>query len=207
MQELWCLGFGWDDVIPTPVKKKWAENLQIINHLLSLEFDRKLKPINASSPPEVHGFSDAGDQAYGAVLFLRWELADGSFRCVRVITKAFVAPMKKSIPRLELLGSLTLARIYGACLTMLKFADIDQARKFFWIDSTTVLSWIKTPPKEFRPFVSARVAEIQDSVGSQDFRYVRSSDNPADALTRGLDAKHLADWLTGPSFLKSPEAD
>ena len=208
LQELWCSGFGWDDVIPTPVQKRWTENLQIMNHLLSLEFDRKLKPTNASSPPEVHGFSDAGDQAYGAVLFLRWELIDGSFQCVPVITKAFVAPMKKkSIPRLELLGSLTLARIYDACLTMLKFADIDQARKFFWIDSTTVLSWIKTPPKEFCPFVSARVAEIQESVGSQDFRYVRSSDNPADALTRGLDPKHLTDWLNGPSFLKSPEAD
>ena len=141
-----------------------------MNHLLSLEFDRKLKPTNASSPPEVHGFSDAGDQAYGAVLFIRWELMDGSFQCVPVITKAFVAPIKKkSIPRLQLLGSLTLARIYDTCLTMLKFADIDQARKFFWIDSTTFLSWIKTPPKEFRPFVSARVAEIQESVGSQDF--------------------------------------
>ena len=114
-----------------------------MNHFLSLEFDRKLKPTNASSPPEVHGFSDAGDQAYAyeAVLFLRWELMDGSFQCVPVITKAFVAPMKKkSIPRLELLGSLTLARIYDAGLTMLKFVDIDQARKFFWIDSTTVLS-------------------------------------------------------------------
>ena len=170
LQELWCSGFGWDDVIPTPVQKKWTENLQIMNHLLSLEFDRKLKPTNVSSPPEVHGLSDAGDQAYGAVLFLRWELMDGSFQCVPVINKAFVAPMKKSIPRLELLGSLTLARIYDAYLTMLKFADIDQARKSFWIDSTKVLSWIKTPPKELCPFVSARVAEIQESVGSQDFR-------------------------------------
>jgi hypothetical protein len=56
-----------------------------------------------------------------------------------------------------------------------------------------VLSWIKTPPKEFRPFVSARVAEIQETVGSVDFRYIRSSDNPADALTRGFDPERLTD--------------
>ena len=208
LQELWCSGYGWDDVTSEEIQRKWKENLKTMNYLLSLEFDRKLKPTNANAPPEIHGFSDAGDQAYGAVLFLRWELIDGSFVCVPVIIKAFVAPAKKkSIPRLELLGSLTLARIYDACTKMLTFADIDQAKKFLWIDSTTVLSWIKTPPKEFRPFVSARVAEIQETVGSEDFRYVPSNENPADALTRGLDPERLKDWLTGPSFLKLPEAE
>jgi hypothetical protein len=109
-----------------------------------------------------------------------------------------VAPAKKKIlPRLEMLGSLTLARIYDACKKMLMIADIDQAKKFLWIDSTTVLPWIKTPPKEFRPFVSARVAEIQETVGSEDFRYISSNENPADALTRGLDPERLKDWLTG----------
>ncbi len=148
------------------IQRKWKENHDLINHLLSLEFDRKLKPINAIA------------NAYGAVFFLRWELADGSFYCVPVMTKAFVAPVKKkSIPRLELLGGLTLARIYDTCMKMLKFADVDRSKKFLWVDSSTVLSWIKTPPKEFRPFVSARVAEIQETLGSRDFRYIRSSDN------------------------------
>ena len=41
---------------------------------------------------------------------------------------------KKSIPKLELLGSLTLARIYDACLTMLKFADTDQAGQKILLD-------------------------------------------------------------------------
>ena len=208
LQELWCAGYRWDDVLPEEIRRKWKENHDLINHLLSLEFDRKLKPINAIAPPEIHGFSDAGDNAYGAVLFLRWELADGSFYCVPVMTKAFVAPVKKkSIPRLELLGGLTLARIYDTSMKMLKFADVDRSKKFLWIDSSTVLSWIKTPPKEFRPFVSARVAEIQETLGSGDFRYIRSSDNPADALTRGLKPERLQDWLAGPAFLQLPEAE
>ena len=33
LQELWCLGFSWDDVIPAPVQKKWIENSQIMNNL------------------------------------------------------------------------------------------------------------------------------------------------------------------------------
>ncbi|CAB3998888.1 Hypothetical predicted protein [Paramuricea clavata] len=77
--------------------KTWHSNSTEIDQ--TEEFDRKLKPINANGLPEIHGFSDAGDQAYGAVLFLRWELIDGSFVCVPVIIKAFVAPAKKkSIP-------------------------------------------------------------------------------------------------------------
>ena len=131
LQELWCSGYGWDDVTSEEIQRKWKENLKTMNYLLSLEFDRKLKPTNANVPPEIHGFSNAGDQAYGAVLFLRWELIDASFVSIPVITKAFVAPAKKkSIPRLEMLGCLTLARIYDACTKMLTFADIDQAKKF-----------------------------------------------------------------------------
>ncbi len=203
----WQLSCGIH-VLPEQIQRKWKENRDLISHLLSLEFDRKLTPINAIAPPEIHGFSDAGDHAYEAVLFLRWELADGSFYCVPVIIKAFVAPVKKkSIPRLELLGCLTLARIYDTCMKMLKFADVDRSKKLLWLDSCTVLSWIKTPPKEFHPLVSARVAEIQEKLGSGDFRYIRSSDNPADTLTRGLKPGRLQDWLAGPAFLQLPEAE
>ena len=81
LQELWSSGYNWDDILPESVQQKWMENVQAMNHLLTLEFDRKLKPRNAVGPPEVHGFSDGGEQAYGAVIFLRWTLDDGSYRC------------------------------------------------------------------------------------------------------------------------------
>ncbi|CAB4022798.1 Hypothetical predicted protein, partial [Paramuricea clavata] len=79
-------------------------------------------------------------------------------------------------------------------------------KRIFWIDSTTVLSWVRTPPRQFKPFVSSRVAEIQETIGTEDFRYVRSKSNPADGLTRGIEPAELANWLVGPSFLKFPEA-
>ena len=74
------------------------------------------------------------------------------------------------------------------------------------MDSPTVLSWIRTPPRQFKPFVSARVAEIQETVGVDDFRYIRSKSNPVDTLTRGTEPSRLTDWLEGPSFLQRPEA-
>ena len=208
LQELWSSGFGWDDVFPESVQKKWQENLQIMNYLLTLEFDRKLKPSNAIGRPELHGFSDGGELGFGAVIFLRWKLSDDSFRCVPIMIKPFVAPLrKKSIPRLELLGCLALSRMCETCQKTLDFTKIKEADRILWVDSTTVLSWVRTPPREFRPFVSARVAEIQETVGKEDFRYIRSGSNPADALTKGIEPECLADWLEGPSFLKLPESD
>ena len=208
LQDLWSSGYGWDDNLPEEVQKTWKDNLKVMNHLLNLQFDRKLKPNDAVGPPQIHGFSDAGEQAYGAVVFLRWQLKDGSFYCAPVIIKPFVAPVKKkSIPRLELLGCLALSRIYDTCRKILDFANINEAKKFLWVDSTTLLSWITTPPKQFRPFVSVRVAEIQETVGTRDFHYIRSSFNPADGLTRGIEMEQLQEWLTGPPFLRTPEAE
>jgi len=83
------------------------KNIQTLNQLLMREFNRKLKPDTAVGLPEVHGFYDGGEKAYGSVLFLRWKLADGSYSCIPLMIKAFVAPLKKkSIPRLELMGCL-----------------------------------------------------------------------------------------------------
>ena len=104
------------------------------------------------------------------------------------------------------MGCLTLARRYDTCRTSLQFANIRDCKRIFWVDSSTVLSWIKTQSQKFKPFVSARVAEIQETVGVDDFRYIRSKSNPAYTLTRGTEQSRLTDWLEGPSFLQFPEA-
>ena len=120
--------------------------------------------------------------------------------------KAFVAPLKKkSILRLELLGCLALVCVYVTCVKALEFTKAQDWERFFWIDSSTVLSWIRMPPREFRPFVSARVAEIQETIGADQIRYIKSNNNPAGALTRGVHLNHLMKWSEGPSFLELPE--
>ena len=202
LQDLWASGFSWDEDLPGAIQSKWIENFQILNKVPNLQFNRKIKPDNAVDEPEVHGFCDAGELAYGAVIFLRWKCEDGSYRLIPIMVKGFVAPLrKKSIPRLELLGCLVLVRIYQACVQALKFANAEEWDYILWTDSQTVLSWIKTPARKFKPFVSARVAEIQESVDVGNFRYVKSNDNPADALSRGIHINELESWMAGPQFL------
>ena len=114
------------------------------------------------------------------------------------MVKAFVAPLKKrSIPRLELMGCLALTRLYMSCREVPTFADVENCKKVFWIDSLTMLAWIKTPPKRFKSFVSVRVKEIQESVNTSNFRYIRSFDDPADVLTRGINESKLEEWMKG----------
>ena len=208
LQELWSAGYSWDEILPKESQTKWMKNIQVLNQLLKFEFSRKLKPDNAVGLPEIHGFCDGGEKAYGSAIFLRWKLTDGSYSCIPLMVKAFVAPLKKkSIPRLELMGCLSLSRLYSTCKEALQFIEISDCKKVFWIDSQTVLTWLKTSPRKFKPFVSVRVAEIQETMGSEACTYIRSDHNPADVLTRGTSPEMLKTWSEGPPFLKRPEPE
>jgi hypothetical protein len=39
------------------------------------------------------------------------------------------------------------------------------------------------------------------------FKYIKSEENPADALTRGIPDNQLDEWMKGPEFLKLPDDD
>ena len=140
-------------------------------------------------------------------MFLRWKLDDGSYTCVRLMVKAFVSPLKKSTLRLELMGCLALSRLYQPCREGLEFAEISSCKKVFWVDSQVVLSWLKTSPRKFKPFVSVRVAEIQETTDPQEFSYIKSEHNPADALTKGILPEQLEKWSQGPQLLRKPQEE
>ena len=103
------------------------------------------------------------------------------------------------------MGCLTLTRMYDTCITSLQSPNIQDCKRIFWVDSSTVLSWITTPSRQFKPLASTRVAEIKETIRVDDFRYARSKSNPADTLTRGTEPSRLTNWLEGPSFLQLPE--
>ena len=124
------------------------------------------------------------------------------------MVKAFVSPeKKKSIPRLDLMGCLALSRLHRTCREALEFVEISSCKKVFWIHSQVVLSWLKSIPRNFIPFVSVQVAEIQETIDPQEFSYIRSEHNPADALTKGILPEQLEKWSQGPQFLRKLEEE
>lgn len=114
-----------------------------------------------------------------------------------------VAPKKQqSIPRLELCAALTGAQLAKVVSTEL---TLPIHHITLWTDSTTVLTWLKSESCRFKVFVGTRVAEIQDLTEHHTWRFVPSSSNPADDITRGLSLNELGPdrhWYQGPSFLK-----
>ena len=152
---------------------------------------------------ELHMFGDSSQDVFSAVVFLRGKVSTATgytTELVFVFEKARVAPMKAlTIPKLELQASLLAARLRKEIESALT-VRVDNT--FMWTDSTTVLQWLHSLEKQ-PVFVTNRVAEILELTTVDEWNYVKSSDNPADAGTREVSANSLRDspWLKGPSFL------
>ena len=124
MQNQWETKLSWDD----PVTEATA--LQLSTHLNELEMlhefciPRCIKTIESNSS-ELHGFCDASDKAYGAVIWLRLPNESGECLVNFVAAKTFVAPKKKkSIPRLELMAALVLSRLINCVNKVLDVNDV-----------------------------------------------------------------------------------
>ena len=70
----------------------WEENLAEMEKLFSFQTQRCLKPDGVVGSPQLHGFSDGGDKAFGTCIFLRWETTTG-VQLRFVSAKAYVSPL------------------------------------------------------------------------------------------------------------------
>ena len=200
---------NWDDPVEGEILNKWKSLIQEFESLGQIRvprcyFDSSRVPILF----ELHGFSDASSQAYGAVVYFRTVYDDGSVSSTLVSSKTRVAPVKhQTIPRLELLGALMLTKLV---LTVKKSLDsLLSLNCYYWTDSTVVLFWIRNH-KPWKQYVSHRVNEIRRHSLSEEWNHCPGSVNPADMPSRGLKGSELCDsqhWWIGPEFLCKPQSE
>ena len=204
-QELWSFGLQWDDELPEEYKiqfLQWVDGLEILQRWT---IPRSYTGVGWTGVKnlQLHGFGDASPKGYGACIFLRAEMVDGSVATSLVIAKAKIAPLKKlTLPRWELLGCLLCSRLLVFARDALQLPQ--DCVHCCWTDSMIALSWIRSHPSRWKTFMANRVAEIQSLTSSDNWFHYPGSENPADLLTRGLTAEELVNsnvWLHGPKFL------
>ena len=190
MQLAWTTGQHWDKPIPKEHLADFHQWTSEIDHFQKIELHRQLH--NYKSQPkrhELHVFSDASEKAFSAVSYLRTIHDDNHISIDFLIGKARVAPIKRlTIPNLELQAATIGSRL---AVYIKEELDIRIAKTFMWTDSTTVLHWINKTHRRHKIFVANRLNIILDSTDASNWRYVPTSDNPADDGTRGYTASQL----------------
>ena len=205
-QACWRHDIGWDQELPESVLKVWKKWVDSLTDLPNCRLDRCIKPVEGKlNSEEVHIFCDGSTQAYGAVAYNKCVMEDGTVYTNIIVSKAKVAPIKtETVNKLELRGAViavTLAKLIRRVLKVPK-KDI-----FFWTDSKNVLAWLHTK-KWLTRFVINRVTEIKEASDVTAWRWVPGSLNPADELSRGLNATQLLKatrWWRGPEFIQKPD--
>ncbi len=182
LQELWREKLSWDTQVSGELSHRYLNYRTDLLRLQEYEIPHCYKPVTVqASAFQLHGFSDASERAYAAVVY---------FRCVL------------TIPRLELSGALLLSELLRkiAQILTVKSEDIHA-----YTDSTVVLGWLRSPPETWGVFIANRVQKIIEQIPAAQWEYVNTKLNPADLASRGVRTdEFLANelWKFSPGFLK-----
>ena len=140
--QILCMkGCEWDQPLEDEILQSWNSLIPELTSLNDLKISRcyflpNMRPINL----QLHCYSDTSLLGYAAVLYLRSEYPNGAVDVKFITSKTRVAPVKRqSIPQLELLGAVILARLSNTVLSTLP----EHIQCYYCVDSMAVLYWIQ----------------------------------------------------------------
>ena len=107
-QDLCIEKVNWNESLEGEALAKWNSFINDLNTLKNIRVPRCYANSSLTQSTvcsyQIHGFSDASERAYAAVVYLRTEFSNGETQVHIVTSKTRVAPIQRqSIPRLELL--------------------------------------------------------------------------------------------------------
>lgn len=207
MQTLWREMRKWDEEVSIEFREKWLAFWNEIRELEKVEIPRWIR-LEKNVNLELHGFADASEKGYGAVIYVRAEKPNGEIIVTQLTAKSRVAPLNiVSIPRLELAAATLLAKLMNHVRRTMEWENIPY---FLKTDSTITLQWLKKEPCELKMFVGNRVAFIQEHTDVNVWSHIKSNENPADLASRGLMPSEIVNnelWWNGPPWLQKPKSE
>ena len=157
----------WDKEFASGLRQNWDKILNTLESISKISIPRNVVNQDLNDRMELielHGFSDASFQNYGASIYIRSIPKGGNVSVNLIAIKSTLAPMaQNTIPRLELLWNILLSRLMNSVKKALSKCILI-SNCYFWADSQVTLSWIKTKGKMFKPFVENRVCDIRKNI-------------------------------------------
>ncbi|VDL64515.1 unnamed protein product [Nippostrongylus brasiliensis] len=209
LQSLWRDEFSWDQPLPAHLQEQW----RLLSGQISTfykEVDRRIVPGNEGL--KLFAFADASQFAIATCVYIA---TTGNPQLVMAKSKLPSLKTSITIPKQEM-NALTLsARVtHFICSAMEPLCSVRFIT--FFTDSEIVLGWIKNAPsrKDAGTLVINRLKEIRKIVEDMRskgiecvFRYISTTENPADCGTRGVssDTSYSHFWWTGPQKIKDSD--
>ena len=197
LQRVATSGAEWDEVVAADIQdcwKKWLKHSELLEEFF---IPRNCLPDNCSKHAaayQLHAFCDASNSAFCCEMYLRC-LVEGKPIINFVLGKSKLVLTHqinwvishKELGAAKLCCELTL-------LAKQALRDLDYTLHF-WTDSQVILGWITNPELNLARFVKRRVDKILRVSLSATWKYIHTSQNPADVGTRGTAYKK-------PEFVK-----
>lgn len=206
MQDIWReKEILWNSKVPERMARKWKDFQSTLPVLNDFRIPRWIRTAKENSL-QIHGFCYASNKAYGITIYARITDQKGEIHSNLIMAESRVAPIKTlTTPRLELLAAVMLSKKIKCLIETCEFSN---ASVYLWSDSIIVLYWIKKAGHELKQCVGNRVEIILQNTREHAWSHVESHDNPADLVSRGIEAKKLLNnklWCEGPSWLKQTQ--
>ena len=207
--QLHRMGLTWGDPLPDNLKGIWKSNLEMIQELGSLKYNRVIVPSNAKNLEiTTLDTGDASPQLICTATYARFQCTDGTYSCQLVFARSKVVPEGTSVPRAELIAA---AMNAATGFTVEKALGNYHLNSFKISDSMVALHWIACSVRRLKQFVRTLVIEINRLCDVSKWRYVESSKMPADLGTRKgasiADVNQDSEWINGKPWMRDAEDD
>ena len=205
MRHTWAREISWDEDLGEDIPAAWIKLRKDLEKLKELSFPRAAFETCADDL-SINIYCDASIEAFGFVVYV---VQQGQSSIL--MAKAKVSPVKgRTLPSLELLSIFLALKCLPQVLS--SFPDATFRNINLFSDSQISLTWVLSQrPQNKQIFIRNRVNDIHTMV--KDLRspqrdlafwYVRTDQNPADLLTRGISfrefSRKLDLWKHGPSW-------
>ena len=199
----------WDDRIPDDLRPVWLSNFDMINELKTVRFRRAVVPTAAVSMDiNTLDFSDASKSMACVAIYARFLLKCGSYSCQLIFARSKLIPEGMTIPRAELLAANLNAHTGEVVKRALSKFNIS-SQKF--TDSQVTMHWLNNQELQLKQWTRNRVVEILRFTDAPCWKYVPTSQMPADIGTRRVsnvnDVIMGSIWQEGFPWMKLPASD